>query len=76
MDGFDPAAVFAELLSQAAEVDIDRAIQHVGVLSPGGHEELVSREYLVGSARKAVKKLELGCPISNTAKKTHFRLAA
>src|SRR3954447_25221222 len=59
-DRFDLVRALAELLADRGDVDVDRAVEDVGVAAEGGVDDVVARQHAAGLARQQVKDAELG----------------
>ena len=59
-DGFDEVARFAELLPQALDVDVDRALENDRVFTDRGVHQLKPRERPAGLAKHHLEQPKLG----------------
>src|SRR3954471_11278057 len=59
-DGLDLVRALAELAADGGDVDVDRAVEDVGVAAEGGVEEVVAGEDAARLAREELEDSELG----------------
>src|SRR5689334_13799312 len=59
-DGLDLVGALAELSADGGDVDVDRAVEDVGVAAEGGVDDVVAGEDAAGLAREELEDAKLG----------------